>query len=814
MKRYIKKATVVFLIFSLIWIIEPAIGSGKKTTKRKPVTAKGSTAPIHSIKLSQILVKFKRGVKQSKRLNLFKKAGIVRSVRKLGRSNKGEIDLLQAKPDRPLSSIIKSLKASKLVQYAEPDSFMSVFLSPNDPYFNNQWSYFNNAQNVNGSSGTEDADIDADEAWDLENSAPINVAVIDTGIDPFHPDLNDKFWQNGRETDNGADDDRNGYVDDRIGYNWAGISQYAFNSGTELGMYTKSRAQSIKGRGPKLSYVGFVFKKVGNPDYDITVSLRNSASGNDLASFTISRNDVATDKAQQFYKQLNTSITLNNGTVYYLVATVTKTDQRNFYYIARNAKGLAEYKKNPYVDGKELYKSESGWHEQNDNDLYFKTNPISTVNDDNGHGTHVSGIVGAETNNGIGVAGTSQHARIMTLKAGASDGGFMMSDLVNAIYYAIGNDAKVINMSLGIANESAILKQAVQDANNAGVVVVAAVGNNGNATVNYPAGYDNVIGVGATNNMDLKANFSNMNNTVDFSAPGFDIFSTTPTYAVYLNNLGITTSYSYMNGTSMAAPMVAGLAAMIKSAHPNFSPDQISHALQFFAEDKGTAGKDTAFGFGRINANNSLIGDTTTPSATTITSSTHLSSSRYYTNPNPKFDLSATDNTALRDFSYTLDRSPATIPNSMIDSTLSSKIGYLYLAGGTWYLHAKAVDWFDNRGTESHYKINIDNTRPVTYAPYSAVVVKNQTADLYYRVVDSFSGGKATVYIIIKEGPAGQETMVKKLSLGIVDSNTTASYNWSTSLARGTYNFYVLATDQAGNVQSRIGSNRLKILAN
>ncbi|MFC1518060.1 S8 family serine peptidase [Candidatus Margulisiibacteriota bacterium] len=224
----------------------------------------------------------------------------------------------------------------------------------------------------------------------------------------------------------------------------------------------------------------------------------------------------------------------------------------------------------------------------------------ANVNDDYFHGTFVSGIIGAQTNNGIGIAAVDWNTKLMTLKALDQHGEGDFDDIANAVYYAIDNGAHVINMSLGAPYDSYALQNAVRAAVNANLVCVAAMGNNGSSTVYYPAGYSEVIGVGATDQSDLRANFSTYGSgsqITELCAPGVDIYSTTTP-----NN----NSYAVGSGTSFAAPMVSGLASLLFAKQPTMSVSDMRILMHLSANDLGSTGPDKYFGHGRINVENAL----------------------------------------------------------------------------------------------------------------------------------------------------------------------------------------------------------------
>lgn len=215
-----------------------------------------------------------------------------------------------------------------------------------------------------------------------------------------------------------------------------------------------------------------------------------------------------------------------------------------------------------------------------DNDL--------TPNDRNGHGTLVAGIIAARTNNGVGIAGMSWGARLMPLKVLGSNGEGVISNIIEAIDWAVDHGAKIINMSFGNYQHSQSLKETIARAHSAGVLLVAAAGNDGIHAPAYPASYPYVLGVGATNRSGKRAAYSNVSVNVDVMAPGGEgtgctdpngIYSTFPTYTVSLSSSGCPKDYASLHGTSLAAPMVSGLAVLVWSMSPEFGPDLVSRVI-------------------------------------------------------------------------------------------------------------------------------------------------------------------------------------------------------------------------------------------
>ena len=209
-----------------------------------------------------------------------------------------------------------------------------------------------------------------------------------------------------------------------------------------------------------------------------------------------------------------------------------------------------------------------------------------------GHGTHVSGIVAAATDNGLGVAGVAPENPLMALKVLGSSGEGTYFDVARAIDYALAQGARVMNLSLGGVEASEVMSDAVQIATATGALLVAAAGNDdGSNPVFYPAAYDEVLAVAATNSSDGIANFSVHHPYVDVAAPGVGVYST------FCGG-----GYGYMSGTSMATPHVSGLAALVWAVNPGLTREEVVEQIVGSAKDLGTPGRDDYYGWGRINA--------------------------------------------------------------------------------------------------------------------------------------------------------------------------------------------------------------------
>lgn len=247
--------------------------------------------------------------------------------------------------------------------------------------------------------------------------------------------------------------------------------------------------------------------------------------------------------------------------------------------------------KNGYID------DTRGWNFYDNNN-----NPMDT----NGHGTHVAGTIAAVGNNNIGIIGVAPKAKVMALKVG--DYQLTWDAIFNAIYYAVKNGAKVINMSFGGYGQYFAFDQLLNYADSQNVVLVAAAGNdNAEPLLFTPASNPKVITVGAVDPYGQKAWFSNYGLKLDVMAPGVDTLSLKSAAATNLpTNRTVGGKYIRLDGTSMAAPHVSGAVALILAKNSNFTPSQIKYSLKKTGDDLGDPGTDLEYGYGRANALNSL----------------------------------------------------------------------------------------------------------------------------------------------------------------------------------------------------------------
>ncbi len=234
---------------------------------------------------------------------------------------------------------------------------------------------------------------------------------------------------------------------------------------------------------------------------------------------------------------------------------------------------------------------------------YDFVNLDTDPSDDDGHGTAVASIVAAVTNNAKGIAGISWGAKIMPIKVLNGSGYSSGYAVSKGIIYAADGGAKVINMSFGGSDYSTTIDVAISYAKTKGCLLAAAAGNLFNGAlpgISYPAAYDGVLAVSATNESDLIASWSNYGDFVDLAAPGNNILAAYPPVFAF----NPSDPYVYVYGTSAAAPHVSGLAALLWSKYPYLTATQVEDALIRWADDLGASGFDVEYGWGRVNGAN------------------------------------------------------------------------------------------------------------------------------------------------------------------------------------------------------------------
>ena len=223
-------------------------------------------------------------------------------------------------------------------------------------------------------------------------------------------------------------------------------------------------------------------------------------------------------------------------------------------------------------------------------------NSDSDPMDDNGHGSHVAGTLAAEDNN-TGVVGVAPEASLYALKVLNASNRGNWSDIIAAVQWAVDNGIQVTNNSYeSSGNPGSTVQAAFDNSAAAGVLHIAAAGNSDGGNVTYPAKWNSVVAVSATTSTNALAGFSSVGPEVELAAPGKDIYST------YKDG-----RYYTKSGTSMASPHVAGTAALILAANPGWSNDQVRLRLRDTSDDLGSAGKDSSFGYGLVDADAAAV---------------------------------------------------------------------------------------------------------------------------------------------------------------------------------------------------------------
>lgn len=437
-----------------------------------------------------------------------------------------------------------------------------------------------------------------------KSSKTVVVAIIDSGIDIEHKDLEGKIWVNEKEIPgNGIDDDNNGYIDDVHGWNFLGSAggvnqQYARLEKTRIYAKLKERFENVDADkvadADKVDYA--LYKKVGAeveaerekyaayiPQLEQLPMVLKMVPGmvaNAIGKTEYTKKDLdkwkPTDPQMLQIKQL--ALAMESGEFNEQVAN----DQ------IKQIKGMVEYNYNVDYDDRQFI----GDNPDDFSDVRYGNNDVEGP--DALHGTHVGGIVGSIRGNNLGGDGVAENVKLMSLRA-VPDGDEADKDIALAIRYAVDNGASIINMSFGKAysQHQKEVYEALKYADSKGVLLVHAAGNdnkNLDEENNFPADkysfqdkkLDHYLTIGASTKNpkgELAAAFSNYGiKTVDVFAPGHQIYNAVPQ-----------SEYKMLSGTSMAAPTVAGVAALLKSYFPNMTMLEIKDVILSTAKSyKGT----------------------------------------------------------------------------------------------------------------------------------------------------------------------------------------------------------------------------------
>jgi subtilisin family serine protease len=420
-------------------------------------------------------------------------------------------------------------------------------------------------------------------------SKTIVVAVIDGGVDIEHPDLKDVIWHNKGEIPfNNIDDDRNGYVDDTVGWNFIGgkdgkMVQYDHLEKVRLYMKYKEQFKNVTAE-----------EVNNNPDY-ITYQLLKTEVESAIASNKETYNNITEFKATlDHYAKMTGKEQPSSAEIKAVSVPEAEVKRRDRIAMLVGLMGYANLQQEleNALHAKEAQVKYQYNLEYNPRDIVgdnyndpheFGYGNNNVAGPDASHGSHVAGIIGASRGNGIGLDGVADNVKIMAIRV-VPDGDERDKDVANGIRYAVDNGANIINMSFGKGYkwDKDVVNEAVLYAQDHNVLLVHAAGNSAqdnDVTPNYPNDSlgggvfaNNWIEVGASQPLKkmLATDFSNYGrHNVDVFAPGKDIYSTIPG-----------NEYAYFDGTSMASPVCAGVCALIWSRNPSMTAKDVKMIME------------------------------------------------------------------------------------------------------------------------------------------------------------------------------------------------------------------------------------------
>jgi cell wall-associated protease len=431
-------------------------------------------------------------------------------------------------------------------------------------------------------------------------SKTVIVAVVDSGIDIDHEDLKSVIWTNVKEIPgNGIDDDKNGYIDDVHGWNFIGGKNGNVNEDTyeltreymrlkqkfdgvdESNVHKKQRDEFEQYK--KIADKYEKLKAKNTQQYDLYNNLYlNVTASIDTLKLLLKKDSITRVDLEQFNTN-DPTLLFAKG---FLLNIFKKLgpDESLAGFVAQIKEGvdyfgvIVKYGYNTDFDSRKIV----GDDYSNVTEKYYGNNDVKGP--DAMHGTHVAGIIGADRTNNIGIKGIADNVKIMSVRT-VPNGDERDKDVANAIRYAVDNGAQIINMSFGksYSPQKEVVDKAVKYAEQKGVLLIHAAGNDGQDTEkdkDYPTRFyrdgkeaKNWLEIGASSSgldENLAASFSNYGKkTVDFFAPGVQIYSTTPD-----------NTYKNLDGTSMACPTAVGVAAMLMSYFPELTAQDVRDVLR------------------------------------------------------------------------------------------------------------------------------------------------------------------------------------------------------------------------------------------
>ncbi|HUV05368.1 MAG TPA: S8 family serine peptidase [Armatimonadota bacterium] len=400
--------------------------------------------------------------------------------------------------------------------------------------------------------------------------------------------------------------------------------------------------------------------------------------------------------------------------------------------------------------------------------------------DENGHGTQVTGIIGAVTNNGVGVAGVTWNDPILPVKIYSPTSETTYSVIAKGVTYAVDRGARVVNMSFGGPYASSTLKSAVDYAYTHGAVLAAGTGNSGALGVCYPAAYPNVLAVGASDGYDQRSSVSNYGPELDVLAP--DVSMSTRLYG----------GYGTMGGTSMSTAYVSGLCGLILSVNPGLSPSEVMRIVRETADDIAPAGWDQYSGCGRINASGALVmasesaggspPDTEPPLVDLVSPADGA-----VVSGTVSVSASAGDNVGVAKVEFYAD---SQLIGAAAQPPFSVPWDTSRVSNGAKVLSAKAVDAAGNAGASSPISVTVSNASVTTYKFKGALSSKAPNA--YHSISLS---APATVSASLVWSRADLDLYLLDAAGQVVASSATRSQPETIStglLSAGSYKFKVV----------------------
>ena len=559
--------------------------------------------------------------------------------------------VLKLAKGRAVQDAVTVFANNPLVEFAEPNYIAYASFVPNDFIYCLQWhlddstEWNSGTQTCQGGSNSLGG-IHMEDAWDISTGSPsVIVAIIDTGVafenfpqTPAHCNISTyrtfdtNSWWCGL-------DDPSFITEPGYGNGWRDYLQHSFDLSTSTGTVTFSYQYQLDlERNFDFVYVEISINNGQSWDPPLktytnkpgafggkqidwesdSINLTSFIGDMVLIRFRLFTDDTFSDEDGSF-----------NSVGAFFVDDITLTDGTGTLFFDDVEGGVNNWEVTKYIQAPDFATTnfwvntgeipnnnidDDGNGKIDDVNGWDFINEDAHPNDDNSHGTHVAGTVAQSTNNILGVAGVAFNTTIMPIKVLGAGGSGLSSQVADGISYAAANGADIINMSLGSSVSSTVIESAVASAFGSGVVIVATCGNANTSDCSFPAAHNSyVIAVGATQYDEARAPYSSFGPSLDIMAPGgnnlLDQNSDGFVDGVLQNTFSDTPvdfAYWFFQGTSMATPHIAGVAALLLAKDPSLTPLKVRNAIESTADDLGAAGRDNTFGWGLVNAKAAL----------------------------------------------------------------------------------------------------------------------------------------------------------------------------------------------------------------